>query len=524
MRPPSRPARRSVPQLVHPFPLALRRGPSVAARGRAALLSVLLLGTAACATGRPEPATVVRLAHFSDYHSHALPRPSAGGGTEGGLARAVAFLEPLAREGAIVLSGGDMLSRGSPSWSDRYGCADWPWLDGIVHAMAFGNHDADYGPDAFARCRASVRFPVLSANLVDSDGTPLLAPYAVFERSGVKIGVFAVAGPDFGGLLKESTLPFPGARFTDRIAAAREVVRKLREEENAAAVVLFGHQHRPDDADLAARVPGIDLVFGTHSHLVAPLERIPGTDTWTISAGAYLANVGLVELAFRGGRLASVRGELVPMANLPEDPAAEERVAKMQAELEADPAFRHLFLPVATLTEPLATEGGLSGDSPLGRYVTSVMRRAAGAHVAFTTASSLRAPLPRGTIVEEQLRAALPYPNRLLVYRLSGDRLLALLAGAVSLAGSDLTALSSGLRYRAEGGRPLEVALVEPEGAAGPGGTPVDPAASYDVALTDYMARHVEPYRSLLGDLVPRETGLEVRDLIRSALAAAPTR
>lgn len=511
---------RSLPATPGVPPAAAPRVP----RPRAAGLAALLLLTAACATSRPEPAAVVRLAHFSDYHSHALPRPSAGGGTEGGLARAVAFLQPLAKEGAIVLSGGDMLSRGSPSWSDRYGCADWPWLDGIVDAMAFGNHDADYGPEAFARCRGSVLFPILCANLVDAGGKPLLAPYAVFERSGVRIGVFAVAGPDFEGLLKESTLPFRGARFSDRVAAAREVVRKLREEERAAAVVLVGHQHRPDDADLAARVPGIDLVFGTHSHLVAPLERIPGTGAWTISAGAYLANVGLVELSFRGGRLESVRGELVPLDGLPEDPVVAERVARMQAELESDPAFRHLFQPVATLAEPLETEGGLSGDSPLGRYVTGVMRRATGAHVAFANASSLREPLPRGTIVEEQLRAALPYPNRLLVYRLSGERLLALLGGSVSLAGSDLTAVGSGVCYRVEGGRPVEVTLVADDDAPGSAGTPLEPSAAYDVALTDYMARHVEPYRSLLRDVVPRETGLEVRDLVRSALAAGSPR
>lgn len=488
-------------------------------RLRSAVLATLVLVTSACATGRPDTATVVRLAHFSDYHSHALPRPAAGGGTEGGLARAVAFLGPLAKEGAIVLSGGDMLSRGSPSWSDRYGCAEWPWLDGIVHAMAFGNHDADYGPDAFARCRASVRFPILSANLVDAAGRPLLAPYAVFERSGTKVGVFAVAGPDFGALLKDSTLPFPGARFADRVAAAREVVRRLREEEKAAAVVLIGHEHHADDVDLVTRVPGIDLVFGTHSHRVAPLERIPGTGARTISGGEYLENVSVVELAFRGGRLESVRGEIVPMASRPEDPAVAERVARMQGELEADPAFRHLFLTVATLAEPLATEGGLSGDSPLGRFVTSVMRRAARADVAFTTASSLRAALPRGAIVEEQLRAALPYPNDVLVYRLSGERLLALLAASVSLAGSDLVALGSGLRCRVEGGRPVEVALVDPDDAEGAAGDPVDPAATYDVALTDYMARRVEPYRSVLHDLVPRETGLEVRDLVRAALA-----
>jgi 5'-nucleotidase len=481
------------------------------------LAALLLLASAACTS-----TATVRLAHFSDYHARAVPRAAGAGETEGGLARAVAFLAPLAKEeGALVFSGGDMLSRGSPSWSDRHTCAEWPWLDGIVHAMAFGNHEADYGPETFARCRASVRFPILSANLFDGEGRPLLPPYAVFERSGVRVGVFAVAGPDFHRTVRGDTVPFPGATFGDRIEAARRVVRTLREDERVAAVVLIGHEHHPDDVELATKVPGIDLVFGSHSHREAPMERIPGTTTWTISGGAYLGAVCVVDLAFRGGRLAGARGELVRMTGRPEDAAVRERVAAMQSELEADPAYAPLFVPVANLADALDTAGGLAGDSPLGRFVTGVMRRATDAHVALTTASSLRDPLPRGPIVEEQLRAALPYPNGIVVYRVSGETLFDLLAGSVSLAGSDLTSLVSGARLSVEGGRLVGVSVRgRTDGPSSPE-APLVPGATYDVALTDYQASHVEPYRSILDGRVRRETGLTVRDLVRAALAEA---
>ena len=42
-----------------------------------------------------------------------------------------------------------MINQGSPSWSDKYRCAEWPWLNGIVDAMALGNHDFDYGVNVF---------------------------------------------------------------------------------------------------------------------------------------------------------------------------------------------------------------------------------------------------------------------------------------------------------------------------------------------------------------------------------------
>ena len=38
-------------------------------------------------------------------------------------------------------SGGDMMNKGAPSWSDRYQCAEWSWLNGVADAMALGNHE-----------------------------------------------------------------------------------------------------------------------------------------------------------------------------------------------------------------------------------------------------------------------------------------------------------------------------------------------------------------------------------------------
>src|SRR2546430_3937070 len=97
-----------------------------------------------CARAQARDARVTIL-HFSDYHSHALPFYDEGRAGVGGVARAIGYLRGEKSRGAIVLSGGDMINKGSPAWSDKYNCAEWPWLDGIRDAMAFGNHDPDHG-------------------------------------------------------------------------------------------------------------------------------------------------------------------------------------------------------------------------------------------------------------------------------------------------------------------------------------------------------------------------------------------
>jgi len=186
---------------------------------------LFLAVTPALAQGR----ATVTLLHFSDYHSHAVPFYSEGQANSAGIARLIAFLQPYANDpNSLILNGGDMMNFGAPAWSDKYHCAEWPWLNGIVDAMAFGNHDADYGPDVFADCRSKIDYPILSANTLDAGGQPLFQDsgktYKVFELNGVKIGVFALAGPDFDRLIRPAQRPAAGATFADRTATARHVV------------------------------------------------------------------------------------------------------------------------------------------------------------------------------------------------------------------------------------------------------------------------------------------------------------
>ena len=108
--------------------------------------------------------TTVTLLHFSDYHSHAVPFYAEGQANTAGVARLIAYLQPYANDpNSLIVSGGDTMNFGAPAWSDKYGCAEWPWFNGIVDAMAFGNHDADYGPDAFAECASKIDYAALSA-------------------------------------------------------------------------------------------------------------------------------------------------------------------------------------------------------------------------------------------------------------------------------------------------------------------------------------------------------------------------
>lgn len=419
-------------------------------------------------------AATVTLLHFSDYHSHALPFHSEEGPDRGGIARAIGFMARHKAEGALVFSGGDMMNRGAPAWSDRYRCAEWTWLEGIVDAMAFGNHDADYGYREFAACRDAIRYPILSAN---TGGFP---PYTVLESNGVRIGVFAVAGADFPSLVRAAA---PELRFGDPVKAARETVRTLRQVEKVDSVVLIGHETAADDFALAREVPGIDLIFGTHSHLEQDLMKIPGTQTWFVSPSQYLAWISRVKMDFDGGRLTGVRGGLVPVdARMDADPAIEKRVASMQDALREDPQYRELFVPFATLPAAINVRD-------LAALTVDVMKQSAGADIALSTASSFRGPLPEGPVDVETLRAVLPYDNEIVVARLPATKARELLAYAGGQKG-DAFAFTTG--------------KVQGETAV--------------VATTDYLATLAAGYRDFFQGVVIERTGVRVREEVKRKL------
>ena len=415
---------------------------------------------------------LITLLHFSDYHSHAIPFYAEGDPDRGGIARTTGYLAREKRDGALVFNGGDMLNKGAPAWSDHYGCVEWTWLNGVVDAMAFGNHDADYGYAEFAKCREKVTFPILSAN------TAGFRPYAVFETQGRKIGVFAVAGPDFRSLVR-----VPELRFGDSMAAARETVRALRQKEKVDFVVMIGHQHAGDDYALARAVPGIDLIFGSHSHVEQELTQIPETETWFISSGQYLTWISRVELRFENDQI-RVNGQLVAVdAALPGDAEIEKQVASLQSELEQHPDYQHLFVPFASLESSVSIPR-------LGQLAVDLMRTATNADLALSAASSFRLPLPAGPLHLEMLRNAMPYDNEVVVAELPARKGRQLLA-FVGMQKGDASAFISGAV------------------ADGP----------VRVATTDYLAMVAAGYRDFFADVDVTRTGVRVRNEVRKHLS-----
>jgi len=182
-----------------------------------------------------------------------------------------------------------------------------------------GNHEFDFALDGLAQSLEAARssgdptIPLVQSNLDLPSGHPDsdrlraefdaygVRPYRVFERAGVRIGVFGLMGQDAAG-----DSPFMGtASFQEMLPAAERMVAHLRENERVELVVCLSHAGttkdyaRSEDEHLARDVPGIDVIVSAHRHTSRWQPLMVGS-TAIVSAGAYCASLGVLELRLSG--------------------------------------------------------------------------------------------------------------------------------------------------------------------------------------------------------------------------------
>ena len=492
----------------------------------AASLLGVLASSGGCQTTQEKGDVEITVLSMADYHSHAVPFYSEGRHDQAGIARVVAYLqEARKRPHTFVVSGGDTMNPGTPTWSDEYHCIEWAWLNGLVDVMAVGNHDLDYGPDEFLRCAGTADYPLISSNLVGSDGTPLLKPegkpYVIREVQGVRIGFFALGGPDFPVLIRANLMP-AGSSWKEPLAEAKATVQMLREVEKVHAVVFIGHQHRQDDEAMAKAVPGIDLILGSHSHNKSELIQIPNTSTWFISPYQYGAYLGQVRLRFRAGTLQQVSGELVKLDETqPQAAETKAQVDELQRQLVAKRPERFEVLGRAQVE--LSDANLNSGETVLGNWATEVLRKAAAAHVFFSTSSSFRAGIPPGDITVETFYTAIPYKNEVFTADVTGEQLKAWVELSVARRGSDAFSQQTGVRYRVVDGKPTGIQVLQNPFRPDLGYAPLVPGATYRLSTTHFQALVAAGYKELFATFsAPVRTGLDAHTLLIQAIQAGP--
>jgi len=472
-----------------------------------------------------QPLARLSLVHLNDFHSrHEGAQASAAGCRDGqpclgGSPRLVAAVK-AARAAAqadgrvpLSLDGGDEFM-GSLFYTRHRGATEaaiqqlWG-----CEAMALGNHEFDNGPENLARYIRELGLPVLAANL-DTTEEPalngLVRNSVTFQRGGVRVVVIGLITED----TPQASSPGPRLRFRD----SEEVAERAAAEARAAGpamVVLLSHRGFEADQRLAARVRGIDVIVGGHSHTLlanrpdaasAAPTLVDGPDRTVriVQAAAFGRFVGRLDLdATAEGRVTAHAGQVQELTpDLPEDAEAKAIVARF-----AGPLDELRQRPVAQAAIGLSIEDCRRAECGIGNLIAEAMLAATqGADIAIQNGGGIRAGLPSGVITYGDVLTTLPFSNTVASATIRGGYLIAALENGLSGASSGRFPQIAGLRIVADLSRPAGQRLISAEVTHGERAGRLDPERAYRIVTNNFVRGGGDGYATL------RDNTLEVYD------------
>jgi len=108
----------------------------------------------------------------------------------------------------------------------------------------------------------------------------------------------------------------PDWQFGIQEQKLQRTIDQIKAGNEADVIVLLSHNGAPVDLKLAARVSGLDVILGGHTHDALPKPmpvRNAGGTTWVTNAGSHGKFLAVLDLDIQPGRLRELRYRLLPV-------------------------------------------------------------------------------------------------------------------------------------------------------------------------------------------------------------------
>src|SRR5215210_2287235 len=493
----------------------------------AIVLAMTLIWTATARSApTPNDRTVkIQVLSTNDFHGRLNPQ-TVNGAPAGGAAWLAAYLERAEAdnpEGTLTMDGADLVGAApleSAAFEDR------PTID-VANAIGyddvtFGNHEFDAGTGTLTKQVDWATFPYWSANVIDQTiGKPFLhpAPYEIFQRRGVNIGVINLTTEATPMIVNPSGID--GLTFASTVKSTNLAVAKLKRKD-IHTIVIVGHLGTdqclpepkpgcdgnklatdPNDiakneaAKLAREVDDdVDLIVAGHTHqgvnTIIDGKRV----VEAYSYGTAYADVDM-QVSTDTGNVASSSANVIrtwhydpktgKQAILP-DAGVQQIVDEANAAVAPikDEVVGHTNVDLTRTQVPSAPPGG---ESNLGDVATDAMNWQAdqleggAVDFAFANSGGIRADIPAGDVTFGEVYAAFPFQNVLTTTTLTGAQVKQVLEQGAS--GQFGMVQVSGLRFTYNPSLPVGSCVTSVTVKAT--GQPLDPAANYRVVTNDFM-------------------------------------
>jgi 5'-nucleotidase/UDP-sugar diphosphatase len=408
----------------------------------------------------------------------------------------------LEGQNVILLDAGDNF-QGSLFYTTYKGQAEVELLNAMkFDAMTVGNHEFDDGESALAPFLDKVQFPVLGANVQTDAQSKLgerIKKSVVLDVGGQKIGIVGVVTVD----TPELASPGPHVKITDDVQAINAEVDMLKSE-GVNKIIALTHVGYNRDLDTIAKIPGVDVVVGGHSHTLLSntdpkaagpyptmVDNPGGYKVPVVTAASYSRYLGDIVVTFDdNGVVKEAKGDPILLdSSVTPDPTMLARVEE-------------LAKPIAEMRKKVigTSEGPIEGsrevcraqECSMGNLVADAMLDRTGAQgisIAIQNGGGLRASMPSGNVTMGDVLSVLPFQNTIATFQLTGADVLAALENGLSQIadGAGRFPQVSGLKYSFDKTRPPGSRVVSAEVKQGDGYVLLDPKKTYGVVSNNYM-------------------------------------
>ena len=247
--------------------------------------------------------------HTNDMHSHIHPFTSGRNKGVGGMAQRSTIIKQIREEGnqVLLLDAGDIF-QGTPYFNVYGGELEFKLMSEMGYdASTIGNHDFDNGLDGLVRQLPHAKFPFIVSNydFSDTEMESNYLKYKVFNKSGIKVGVFGI-GIELEGLVSKNM--YGNTLYQNPIDKSNYYADLLKNSLGCDLVICLSHlgfrysTKKVSDKMLAAQTKNIDLIIGGHTHtfLNKPVivENLEGQNVQIAQVGYAGINIGRIDYFF----------------------------------------------------------------------------------------------------------------------------------------------------------------------------------------------------------------------------------
>lgn len=495
------------------------------------ILLPLLVAAASCGTKDGE--YQIHILTSNDIHGTYFDSTYVDGRTQNSMLAANYYVDSLrsavGRENVILLDAGDFLQGNNAAYYYNYVETGVPHIFSRMvdymdyDAIAWGNHDVETGHPVYDRIAKEIEgygIPFLGGNAIrNDDGKPYFPAYTILNKNNLRIAVLGYNNANIKAWLDESI--WSGMHFESLLPMVQKDVDMVIAKEKPHAVIVAVHSGTGEGdgsilesqgLDLYNSLKGVDILVCAHDH--RPFVTDNGSIA-LLNSGSHSRNLGhgIVDITVKNGKVVSksVSSGLIPIRKEKADPQMR---AAFQKDYEAVKAFT--LKEVGELKADLNLSDAFAGMSDYLNLIHTVSLGCEPAQLSIAAPLTQRGVIKAGKLVYNDLFTLYQYENQLFVVKMSGKEVKDFLEASYDLwirtaqrptdhvlnirnSPDTRTGLerwsfvNASFNFDSMAGLNYTVDVTKPAGSrisisSLADGSPFDPAATYNVAMTSYRA------------------------------------